>query len=213
MRFIDLRGERFGKLIVIQYVGKNKHRQSLWSCKCDCGNNTVVTTQELRKGDTKSCGCLQRHKARVAHMTHGLSGTTLYQVWQHIRRRCNDAKDPAYPNYGGRGIYICEEWNNSVLSFVAWANSSGYAEGLTIERIDNDGPYSPDNCTWVTKAQQNINKRATKKAYCADARINIAKLAAKHGLRAGTLQWRLSHGWPLHEACHTPVRTSYVRGK
>ena len=163
----DLTGRRYGRLTVISERGRRKDRHILWRCLCDCGNETVVSGTDLRRGRAQSCGCLQREKAAISPAmtlrTHGQSKTRLYHTWYGMRYRCNSTNSKDFPNYGGRGITICDEWRNDFAAFRDWAMSNGYRDDLTIDRIDNDKGYSPDNCRWATIAEQNRNKRTHKK--------------------------------------------------
>lgn len=151
-------GRKFHKLTVIEVSHIDIHRTAHYRCRCDCGNITVVNGSSLKKNHTKSCGCLI---AEVAS-THKLSKHPLFSVWINMRRRCNKEDYYAYPNYGGRGITVCEEWHKSFKSFYDWAIDNGYHKGLSIDRIDNDKGYSPDNCRWTTYTEQARNTRSTK---------------------------------------------------
>lgn len=150
---IDLRGKRFGRLVVLEYVGDSR-----WKCKCDCGMIVYPSSGNLRKGDIRSCGCLRREEASKAHRTHGESKTRLYRIWKAMRKRCNNPNDECYRLYGGRGITVCEEWSK-YEHFKEWAIANGYSESLSIDRINPDGNYEPTNCRWATASEQSINKR------------------------------------------------------
>lgn len=158
-RRIDLTGERFGRLTVIQY-SHNQKGMAMWSCQCDCGNVVTTRGKDLRRGFTKSCGCLSRDMVRERSLKHGMYGTRLRRIWGDMRTRCYNQNFPFYHYYGGRGITICQEWQIDFQAFYNWAMDNGYEDSLTIDRIDNNKGYSPDNCRWVTMAEQNKNKRA-----------------------------------------------------
>ena len=153
-------GDKFNKLTVLEETHLRKQRNIVYKCVCECGNITFVTGTYLRKGLIKSCGCLQKERASESNKTHGKSHTKLYYIWQDMRKRCDNKNHHAYKYYGERGITYCNDWKN-YENFYNWAINNGYKIGLTIDRIDNNGNYEPNNCRWVTMEIQNRNKRKT----------------------------------------------------
>lgn len=158
---IDITGKRFGRLTVIEFDGKGNDGQARWKCVCDCGTITFSSSGNLRSGRMKSCGCLRRENG-VSHaksMTkHGQHDTRLYRIWNTMKNRCQNPNVHNYEHYGGRGITVCEEWQD-FEPFYNWAMSNGYQAHLTLDRKDNFAGYSPDNCRWATMKEQQNNKR------------------------------------------------------
>lgn len=164
----DLTGQKFGRLTVIERADSTKHGAARWLCKCDCGNDTVVIGDELRKGATRSCGCLAKEttSSRMKgctpyNKTHGKTGTLIYKEWSEMKRRCNNKNDKSYHNYGGRGISVCDIWQNSFEAFYDNVSKLPHfgEQGYSLDRINNDGNYEPNNVRWATAKEQANNRR------------------------------------------------------
>ena len=159
--FIDLTGKRFGRLIALRYVGLSNHqghqRKARWECRCDCGNKKIVVSQNLRKGHTRSCGCLfiEMLKARAKHNARH---TPEYDSWSHAIQRCENKKNTSWPDYGGRGIKICKEWRHDFKAFLKHVGLKP-SKHHSLDRINNDSDYEPGNVRWSTQKEQNGNKR------------------------------------------------------
>lgn len=168
-RLKELTETKFGRLTVIARAENGRcsgKAVTRWLCECDCGNRVVVEGHSLRRGRTKSCGCLnqelQKKFAQTRAVTHGGSSTRLYHIYAHMKSRCYCPTNAKYRLYGGRGIRICDKWLSGFAHFRDWALSNGYRDDLTIDRIDPDGNYEPSNCRWATLAEQSRNRRCVK---------------------------------------------------
>ena len=205
MSFNDLTGQRFGRLTAVNRAGNSKSGHIVWLCKCDCGSNLMVTASNLRRGHTKSCGCLQKEATSKANTTHGMKSSRLYGIWNAMVGRCHSKTNHAYPLYGGRGITVCDEWR-SFEGFLSWAIANGYGDLLTIDRIDNGLGYSPSNCRWVTRYVQANNKRSNRCVECNGETHTIAEWARMCGIEYGTLLKRINSGWDVERALSAPIR-------
>lgn len=212
-RVLDLTGQRFGKLVAIKCVGQDKHKNALWMCKCDCGRTKTVASRSLVGGSTKSCGCLETGKFinSIGKQMHGCSGDRLYRVWGGMRNRCYDKNRREYPNYGGRGIRVCDEWLHDFAAFRDWAYANGYDPSLpgsecSIDRIDVDGDYCPSNCRWVPMSVQSFNKQNTVSVVYKGEALTLVEASRLFGVIPGTISARIKRGWSAERAIETPAR-------
>jgi hypothetical protein len=193
--FRDLTGKRFGRWQVLELVGKRRdaRHQFIWRCRCDCGTEKTVSGSTLKLGTSVSCGCYKRERST----THGMDGTPTYKAWSAMLARCNNPKSKEYHNYGGRGIRVCEAWHKFEPFF---ADMGERPAGLSIDRIDNDGNYEPENCRWADWKQQNRNRRNNKMMEFRGERISLAELAERHGLGYRLVWRRIKRGLSAEEA-------------
>jgi len=215
-RLVDLTGKRYGKLTVLKrsenHVSANGIQHRRWLCKCDCGKEVIVDGEYLKNGDTKSCGCLRaysgvgnpnyRHGALVGQQTR------LYRIWSNMKQRCNNPLNPYYQKYGGRGIDVCDEWQSDFPTFAKWAKDNGYTDDLTIDRIDVNKGYSPENCRFASMdIQANNTTRNHHIAFNGQTKT-MSEWANEFGIKYSTLRSRINLlGWDIERALTTPQRT------
>jgi hypothetical protein len=156
---MEMIGKKFNKLTVISFSHIHKQKK-MWLCLCECGNETLVSTSNLRNNGTKSCGCLRVIASRALHTKHGLREHELYSVWCDMKKRCYNVNSVSYKNYGYRGITVCDRWLNSFKNFLI--DMGERPAGMTLDRINVDGNYEPNNCRWTTTDIQNVNQRVRK---------------------------------------------------
>lgn len=199
----NLIGKKFGRLTVVDYIGKNKNMKRIWLCKCECGKEKEVPTSYLTSGDTKSCGCLLSDRSREFYSklnkTHGMTHTRLYVKWRGMIDRCYNKRTNGYENYGGRGIKVCNEWRNDFKKFYEWANKTGYKNGLTIDRIDVNKDYCPNNCRWATIKEQANNKRNNCYLTYNGKKRTLKQWSEKLNVKYATLKCRKDKGWKNEE--------------
>lgn len=204
-KILDLVGEKYGRLMVLEYAHRNPRGKSMWKCRCDCGNTKVVLGTHLTSGHTTSCGCYNEDiiKSRVA--THGMSKTRLYNIWRVMRKRCGYENATNYENYGAKGIRVCDEWHD-YSKFRDWAMSHGYSDNLTIDRVDNNKGYTPENCRWVDMKTQARNNSRNKLIMFRGETHCMMDWAEILGINYRTLQQRLTtYGWSIEKAFTTPI--------
>lgn len=203
IKFIDLSGERYGRLVVVDRA-LNDGKRTMWNCVCDCGNRVTVRAENLRSGNTKSCGCIE--KDRPNRTTHGLSKSRINSVFNSMKQRCYNKNNYEYANYGGRGIKICDEWLNDRRAFYRWAVENGYDDSAeygecTIDRIDVNGDYCPENCRFVDLFVQANNTRKNKYyMYCGE-KHTLAEWARIKGIKYIDLYMKINrNGLSIEEA-------------
>lgn len=202
--FVDLEGIRFDRLSVVAYLYRRDSHQ-YWFCQCDCGAVRSVTSNKLRTGWTKSCGCFHRDAARVRMTTHGQRRTPEYYSYHSMLGRCLCPTNAAYKDYGGRGITVCQRWidgdgdRTGIECFFADMGRRT-TKHHTLDREDNDGPYSPENCRWATRARQAGNRRSTRYTTVDGVRMSILDACKRLGVKPEMVRWRLAHGWSFERA-------------
>ena len=191
-KFKDMTGNKYGRLTAIKRVHKDGFNRVCWLSKCDCGNELIVTSDNLRNGHTKSCGCLKEETSRKLLTTHGLSETRMYKIYKDMKTRTTNKNCPEYKNYGGRGIKICDEWLSDFRKFYYWSINNGYKDELTIDRIDVNGNYEPSNCRWTTqKVQQNNRTNNHNITYNGETHT-MKQWAERLGIKYKTLERRIN---------------------
>lgn len=198
----NIAGVRFGRLTAVSHAGTDMQRNALWLCLCDCGNQITVRGSSLRSGVTLSCGCYKLDSLK----THGMSKSRLYALWHGMKVRCLNENGEIFDRYGGRGITICPEWENSFEAFRDWAMANGYRDDLTIDRIDTNGPYSPGNCRWATMKEQENNKRNNHLITFEGETHTVTEWAEIKGINRQALYSRLKRGWSIERALFSPSR-------
>lgn len=203
-KITDLTGSRFGSLTAVSRAASitdsSGRKRSAWLCECDCGTRKIISTDNLKSGRVKSCGCTMGPLMRRSKGQLGESKTSLYNVWMQMKYRCTKPNVTHYKEYGGRGIRVCDEWMSSYKSFRDWAMLSGYKEGLTIDRIDNDGNYEPDNCRWVDSVAQANNRRSNRSYTYNGETYTLTQWANKIGINPKALFSRIYAGYSFEDA-------------
>lgn len=198
---IDLVGQRFGRLTVIAKTDKRSGHNICWLCKCDCGNEVVVSSHNLKSGNTQSCGCLFKE----TKTTHGKRKTRTYNIWNKMKNRCSNPNDSRYKDYGGRRITVCDRWSRE-NGFINFLTDMGEApKGLSIERKDNYLGYCKANCIWATQKKQNRNKRNNRLIEFNGKTQCLTAWAEELGIKCKTLFTRLKLGWSIEKALKAPV--------
>jgi hypothetical protein len=212
MKFEDLSNKKFNKLLVIKriedYITPKGNHTTQWLCICECGNQTKALSRELKNGHKKSCGCLLEE-----FKIHGLSHNPLYGILSRMYSSCYNNKYCDYEYYGGRGITLCDQWNKnmvgkkqSMINFYNRSMGNGYKKGLTIDRINNNGNYSPDNCRWATVKEQCNNRRSNHILFYKNEKFTMQQASEKFNINYHTLKCRLKRGWSVEKSLETKVK-------
>lgn len=196
----DLTGKRFGRLVALSQNGRDNAGRVVWKCKCDCGTVKSISSNLLLSGHAVSCGCFKKDYLSFAKSTNRLSHARIRSKWRNMMSRCYSENNAEYKNYGARGILVCNEWHD-LSTFAEWAYSNGYTEGsnLTIDRIDVNGNYCPENCRFVDMKTQCRNKTNNNIIEFGGQRKTIAEWSEITGINRSTIAYRNSHGIPLFE--------------
>ena len=206
-------GQTFNRLTVIAYEvdRREKYGRTRWIVRCECGTLKSVEPRRVISGNTMSCGCLKSENTvafnKKTKVKHGGRRDRLYTIWHNMKQRCFGTTYKDYPQWGGRGITVCDEWRNDYSEFKRWALSNGYDEGLSLDRIDVNGDYDPSNCRWVDWHTQAKNRTNSMNFEVNGELKNLADLADEYGIKYGTLYQRVHlYKWPIEKALSTPTR-------
>ncbi|MCM1437818.1 MAG: hypothetical protein NC131_01210 [Roseburia sp.] len=205
----DITNQRFGRLVAIRCVKKDENHQQFWLCKCDCGNEKIIRRSDLLRKPigTQSCGCLAREIKVKRFTKHGLetSNKRLYKIWDSMKQRTNPNVVSCRGNYRKNGITVCDEWRNDFPAFYDWAMTNGYSENLTIDRIDNNKGYSPENCRWVDmKVQANNRSNNTLITYKGETKT-LAQWCEQYNIKSDTVTHRMKRGYSFEKAITEPI--------
>lgn len=192
-------GQRFGRLVLIEKAPERRYNETWWICRCDCGADFTARQLFLKRGNTRSCGCIRREQLRERTLTHGMTETPEYGIWCGMKRRCNDPKDSHYHRYGGRGIRVCARWEHSFEAFIADMGRRPSSRH-SIDRIDGDDDYAPENCRWATPKQQGARTSRVQHLTVCGVTRNLAEWAAEIGGTRAIIRKRLNRGWSPERA-------------
>lgn len=204
MRQENIIGKRFNRLKVIQFI-KSKPKNK-WLCQCDCGNTAISTGYKLKSGHTKSCGCIRTEKFKSRVTKHGISAShpKIYHAYMDMMARCYNPDLKNFHRYGGRGIMVCEEWKTNLESFLNWSLQNGFEENLSLDRIQNDGNYEPNNCRWIPQLKQAQNRSTTVFIEHNGIKESMAATGRRYGITPQAIKFRLAKGWSVKDALESP---------
>lgn len=203
--FIDLSNRKFGMLKVIERVENGKDGATRYLCECKCGKRKIIRSKHLKSGAIQDCGCMKSARTSERNFKHGDCRARLYNIWIKMRNRCSNPKCKDWNSYGGRGIKVCSEWQESYFAFRDWAYANGYDESKSIDRIDVNNGYSPENCRWADDIAQANNKRSNHVITYQGEKMSLADAARLAAVPYDTLKRRISCGWDVEKAVDTPA--------
>lgn len=211
----NLIGRKFGRLTVIERAENYKNGSTRWLCRCECGKELILLRSSIVSGHTKSCGCYSRDYHRETRYKHGGVNTRLYSIYKNVKARCYQPTARHYDCYGGRGISVCDEWleENGFENFKTWALGNGYADNLTLDRIDPNGNYEPSNCRWITRKEQGNNRRNTIYIVINGNTKPLAIWCDEYGIDKGTAYGRYKRGWKPEDIFTKPIQAHERRNK
>ena len=195
---IDITNNRYGRLVAIKKE-KSINGQNMWLFQCDCGKQKIINKYSVIRGFTNSFGCYHKEQDVLKHTTHNMSKTRLYRCWQDMKNRCYNPSRKKYKIYGGRGIIVCSEWKNSFENFSDWSLRNSYKEGLSLDRIDVNGNYCPENCRWTTMKEQNNNRRNNHKITINNETKNLCEWLEIFKMDSGSFYYKLKKGYKPEE--------------
>lgn len=210
---VDLTGKKFGRLTVIEKREPNKKRKtSMWLCRCECGNEKIIASHDLKHG-TLSCGCMLKENRESFKNKYrngkkiNAKNTRILRIYNHMKQRCYNSNNSGYKNYGGRGITICKEWLENYYEFEKWSLENGYEDNLTIDRIDTNKGYSPKNCRWATYKQQANNERRNHVLEIDGIKHTVQEWSEIYKIKPNTIIYRIKRGWNVKRAVKEPVKS------
>lgn len=211
-KFKDISGQRFGRLVALNIV-RRENGKTYWLFQCDCGNKVIIPQSYVSTGDTKSCGCYRKEVAKGNNNStkHNKTQTRLYSIWSGIKQRCYNKNKIAYEYYGARGIGVCDEWKSDFMAFYVWALKNGYKDDLTIDRIDVNGNYKPNNCRWATIKEQNNNMRNNHWINYKGQKLTMSQFAEKYGIPYQIMKNRIRYNWSIDRIISTPFKLHTVK--
>lgn len=205
-KFVDLTGQRFGKLVVTGQGERTPKGRIMWECLCDCGKRHNVSTCHLKSGAITDCGCGKSKRTTERNLKHGGASSRLYNIWIKMRDRCKNPNSQDWGLYGGKGVKVCQDWDSSFELFREWSLANGYDDTKTIDRRNSDGDYCPDNCRWTTSEVQANNTSRNRKICYKGETLTISEASKKYGIDYSVLKSRItSYNWPVEKAIETPV--------